>query len=105
MAGGLLGSICHDCTVRLWDIAYLKELRHMERNAGGEDEDEDDSDDDPDEVEKAVAAADAEGGAADEEDDESEEEVAAAPPPRKKMKALKSGHAAIKMGADFFSDM
>ena len=49
-SGDVLGSISHDSTVRLWDIGYLHELRHMHRRKGAkDDEDEDDEDDEGDE--------------------------------------------------------
>ena len=78
-SGDVLGSISHDSTVRLWDIAYLRELRHMHEDK----RDDDDSED----------------------EDEEEEEEEVAFQPRKKVKPLTQGRAAIKMGADFFGDM
>ncbi len=94
--GDVLGSISHDTTVRLWDIGYLHELRHMHRRKGAkDDEDEDDEGDEEADVEGA--------GEGEEDEDEDQEEVA--PASRKKVKPLKHGHAAIKMTSDFFSDM
>ncbi len=73
--GERLASCAHDETVRLWDVGYLKELKHTARGfkrrqeeagssgaqadadggADDDDDDDDDSDDDDDEGEEAAA--------------------------------------------------
>ena len=93
-SGDVLGSISHDSTVRLWDIAYLRELRHMH-------EDKRDDDDSAAEEEEEEQQEEQE----EQEDGEEEEEEEVAFQPRKKVKPLTQGRAAIKMGADFFGDM
>ena len=84
--------------VRLWDISYLRELRHMHERKG-DDDDDDDEDEDEDEDEATAVAG------RDEDEDEDEEEEVVAIQPRKKVKPLTAGRAAIKMTSDFFSDM
>ena len=91
--------------VRLWDIAYLRELRHMHEHKGDDDDDDDDDDEEEEDDEEEAAAAEAVGGEEDEEEEEEEDEEIAFQP-RKKVKPLTQGtRSAIKMGSDFFSDM
>ena len=95
-SGDVLGSISHDSTVRLWDIAYLRELRHMHEDKRDDDDSEDEDEEEEEEEEQQQE---------EQEDGEEEEEDEVAFQPRKKVKPLTQGRAAIKMGADFFSGM
>ena len=112
--GERLASCAHDETVRLWDVGYLKELKHTARGFKRRQE----------EAGSSGAQADADGGADDDDDDDSDdddddegEEAAAprgkrrvkakagAPPPPKQPKQIRKKGTALALPTDFFTGL
>ena len=114
--GERLASCAHDETVRLWDVGYLKELKHTARgfkrrqeeagssgaqadadgDGGDDDDDDDDSDDDDDEGEEAAAPRGKRRVKA---------KAAAAPPPPKQPKQIRKKGTALALPTDFFTGL